>query len=447
MDRIEQEAANLLGPLAGHGLVVATSGGPDSQVLLAVLAALRPVVPLGPLWAVGIDHGLRSEARQELDLAEALARQLEVPFARRAVTVTPTGNRLAQARRARYQALQAFRHQYGAHAVAIGHTATDQLETMLMHLCRGSGLRGAGGFRPRTRTLVRPLHGVSRDAVLDYANRHRLQYAEDPSNLDLNRTRARLRSQVLPVLRTINPQVERAWGAFAQAARDDARHLEVQAERWLAKHASVPWGLNTSQLRRQPRPLRRCIIATWMRRHRLVASRRLIVALDRMVIDGSGVTTAAQGVIRCEHDHLWVSTTSAVRSYSRPFPIPSEQVIEEIGVRLRAWRFGGAPPQGWQDERQMVAFDADRLHFNLQVRAWKHGDRLRPFGRKGHIKVGDLFTNNKVPKALRPVWPVITHGDDILWVVGLRRSAWAPLTPASRHKVALAVVEARPPNA
>ena len=121
----------------GARVLVATSGGPDSQALLDVLASLR--APLGlVVLAHGVDHGLRESAASELDLAEELARRLEVPFGRSTLRVTEGANLQARARAARYEALGAAAQ--GA-LIATGHHADDRAETVLLRLLRGAGPR------------------------------------------------------------------------------------------------------------------------------------------------------------------------------------------------------------------------------------------------------------------------------------------------------------------
>ncbi|MEL6547445.1 MAG: tRNA lysidine(34) synthetase TilS, partial [Myxococcota bacterium] len=115
----------------------------------------------------------------------------------------------------------------------------------------------------------------------------------------------------------------------------------------------------------------------------------------------------------------------------------SAEVID--GMRIPAWDAQltdrsslGESLDRFPDGKQGVAFDAEALHFPLLVRSWAHGDVIRCFGMKGRAKVGDLFTNAKIPRPLRRAWPVVTHGEEIVWVMGLRRSDFAPVTSETR---------------
>ena len=143
-------------------VIVATSGGPDSQALLHLVASLREKNGISAILAVGIDHGLRLEARDELGLAEGLAKSLELPFEPLDVHVSKHGNLLEQARNARYEGLESARRQFEADAILVGHTATDQLETILMRLARGTGPEGIGGIPEVNGYIMRPLLNITR---------------------------------------------------------------------------------------------------------------------------------------------------------------------------------------------------------------------------------------------------------------------------------------------
>ena len=91
-----------------------------------------------------------------------------------------------------------------------------------------------------------------------------------------------------------------------------------------------------------------------------------------------------------------------------------------------------------------VAFTSECPHLGFRVRSWRKGDRMQPFGMDGHVKVGDLFTNAKVPRALRGTWPMVVRDDEILWVVGLRRAASLPLGETVRQAVVVRVDGALP---
>lgn len=187
-------------------LLVAVSGGIDSMVLLDVLSKLRPGLGL-ELFAHGVDHGLRAEASQELDLAERFAAELGVPFARSHVSLSAGGNLQARARSARFAALRARASELGASLIATAHQADDRAETVLLRLLRGTSPRGLAVLPVRAADLVRPLIRARRRDIEAHAERHRVPFSDDPSNRDPRYLRARVRHELLPLLAELAPGI------------------------------------------------------------------------------------------------------------------------------------------------------------------------------------------------------------------------------------------------
>ncbi|WP_437588099.1 tRNA lysidine(34) synthetase TilS [Sorangium sp. So ce1000] len=211
----------------GDVVLCACSGGPDSTALLHVLALLRRRIG-HEVVAHGVDHGLRAAAAAELSIARALSDRLGVPYAETRVDVAPGANLQARARAARFAALAAAAAAYGARAIATGHTADDRAETVLLRLLRGAGPRGLAVLPPRAPLspdvagaarrgvgpesaagieLIRPLLLARRADVLAHLGRHRLEFAEDPSNRDPRFTRVRVRRELLPLLEDLSPAI------------------------------------------------------------------------------------------------------------------------------------------------------------------------------------------------------------------------------------------------
>jgi tRNA(Ile)-lysidine synthase len=190
----------------GTVVLAAVSGGPDSIAMLHVLAILRGRFAFG-LFAHGVDHGLRSEAGAELDLAETLSASLDVPFSRSRLSVHPGGNLQARARVARWDALRTAAGRVGAHRIATGHHADDRAETVLIRLLRGSRAKGLGVLPPQDGDRIRPLCRARRGDVEAHIARHHLSFAVDPSNSDPRYLRARVRREILPALEHLSPRI------------------------------------------------------------------------------------------------------------------------------------------------------------------------------------------------------------------------------------------------
>jgi tRNA(Ile)-lysidine synthase len=274
----------------GDVVLCACSGGPDSTALLHVLALLQRRIG-HQVVAHGVDHGLRSEAPAELAHARDLTGRLGIPFSTTRVDVAPGSNLQARARAARFAALSAAADACGARVIATGHTADDRAETLLQRLLRGAGPRGLAVLPPRASLaprsgtsvapgssaaieLIRPLLLARRADVLAHLGRHRLAFAEDPSNADPRFSRVRVRRELLPLLEDLSPGIVHHLCALADmlgAERDrehgspthvdgGARSADAQTVRDIEAALPAPLGraqrLAIDRARRLGRPVR-----------------------------------------------------------------------------------------------------------------------------------------------------------------------------------------------
>jgi tRNA(Ile)-lysidine synthase len=272
-------------------LLIAVSGGADSVALLHALWAGRARRDIRRhAFVVGhFDHRLRADSALDRDLVREHAEHRGWPFVHTAAP-SPLGRRGGleeAAREARYAALASLAAAEGCGAVVTAHTATDQAETLLWRLARGSGARGLGAMRPRRKLsgllVLRPLLEVTREETRAYCVRRRLAFRDDPTNED-GRPRARLRAEILPVLERLAPGAVLRLASAAQRLREDNDLLDVQAATCLDP-------ADRRSLLSIPTPLRRRILAGWVARElgtRRGLSAVHLKALEAMVLSGRG---------------------------------------------------------------------------------------------------------------------------------------------------------------
>ncbi len=425
----------------GQRVGIATSGGPDSQALLHLTAGSRAELGLAGIVAIGVNHGLRPEARGELKVAATLAAQLDVPFVGLDVVVDRRNNVLAAARRARYAALHEHARIASLDWVLVGHSATDQVETVLMRLARGCGVTGATGMRRRRGKLLRPLLDATRSDLRAYLDAHGIAYASDPSNENPRTARAVLRARVLPGLRELGFDIEQSFTRFVALARADDLALDGWADAALNGATGPVGGLVLAALTPLPLAVQRRVLRRWLARAGLPVGGTTVQRLHRLLGKASTSLSVGGHQVRIERGHLW---PPLVAGYDVPIEIPGRTDLAALGMALvarieeHATRADVLARVGAAAGR-LVAFDAQRTHFDLHARSCKPGDRLQPFGVQGHTKVGDLFTDAKIPRALRPLWPLVLNGEELLWVVGLRRGAGAPLQQEVQRVLTLEV--------
>lgn len=274
---------------------------------------LHAVVRCGVKVEVGgVDHGLRHEAAAEMDLVDAHCGQLGVPFHRLKVSLRAGAGLEAAAREARYSALKQLVERRGLWALATGHTASDQAETVLMRLGRGTALGGAAGILERREDgVLRPMLGVTRQEVRAYVEALGLAVAHDPMNDDLAYTRVRVRREVLPSLTlATGPGTERALARFARHAQEDDELLERLARTAFARSVQADGALDRVALGSLERPIQRRVLALFLE---LAA-----VPLSAELIDDCLMSIARGGTATLPRDLVLSAVDGAVRVGAAP---------------------------------------------------------------------------------------------------------------------------------
>jgi tRNA(Ile)-lysidine synthase len=434
----------------GETVLVAVSGGADSVALLSILTTLAPAWRL-TLHVLHVDHGLRADSPRDAELVRALGARLGVPVEVERVQVGP-GSVEAAARTARYAALEHAADRVGATRIAVGHTADDQAETVLMRVLGGAGVRGLAAIPPVRGRIIRPLLELRRQTLRDALSARGLAWVEDPSNRDPKFLRNRIRHELLPLLAaSYHADVVPALADVARVARETVDALDRTAARELERLARVEADaltLSRAALAALPAPVAaemlrqaaarfgsRAPLRAWAHR----GLRRVLAATPpRRPFRLGGVVVEVSG------DRLRVGAARAPALVARTLPVPGRVALPEIGRALEARRL---PAVGYVVPRdaERVAFDADGLGPRLTVRGRRRGDRFDAFG-GGERRLKSFLIDAKVPRWERARLPIVEQDGRILWLAGLRRAAGAPVTPATREIVELRLIALADPE-
>jgi tRNA(Ile)-lysidine synthase len=413
----------------GSRTLVMVSGGQDSLALLHLLTS-GSAGRFGPasLHVLHINHHLRDD---ESDADEALvAGACERMGAQLTVVHCPVekaaGNIQETARDARRRAALEAAAEQGCDRIALGHTADDQVETMLYRLGRYGGLAAFTGMRACDPPWVRPLLSCRREETEAYCRSHGLEFALDRGNAYPGYARTAIREKVLPIWEAGLPgAVEAACRAAEVAAEMQELTACVLAEAVpaVARMASAigeAEELSCAGLLGLTSPVRRLLVHAWLEaRARPQASRAAVLAIESLLSrNGSGERAIGGGCrVRKEYDRLFLERGPCGRLVVPepvPLPVPGEVGWGGLSVRAEHVARYEAP-----DVTKEAYLDARSLDGPLQVRGPKTGDRFRPLGSPGTRKLQDLLVDLRVPARERPSWPVVVCGGRIVWVCGL----------------------------
>jgi tRNA(Ile)-lysidine synthase len=455
----------------GDRILVAVSGGPDSVALLSILSVLAPARNLS-LRAAHFNHGLRGdESEEDARFVEAFCRRMNIGLTSERLPLVDAhgalqvqGRSLQEAARdARYAALTRIADAVEADKIAVGHTADDQAETLLMWMLRGAGLSGLSGIPlVRESRIIRPLLEVGRDEIVAYLHEHELPFRRDSSNDIPRYLRNRIRRDLLPVLKRFNPSIVEVLTRQATILRDENEWLErlteEQARKLTIERSTDGLLVDHQGLIALPSALQRRVLRLLIKQTAGCwkgPSFRAVTALVKGVVHGrSGSMLTVHGVqVSRDYDRLrFARRVDGTRQTDRSpqddgivVPVPSTRMWPASGQRIRAslvHSYSRACEIG--ASRNCAVFDAGRLTMPLLLRSWKPGDAFYPLGMNGHRKkLQDYFADLKVPRHGRRRIPLLVAPEGIAWVCGYRMDHRFRVT--SETATAL-LVELMPPD-
>ena len=417
-------------------LLCALSGGADSVCLLHLLRRLRRELGFR-LEAAHFHHGIRgAEADRDRDFVSGLCRDWGIPLHHgrgdAPAHARDRGMSLEEAaRELRYAFLRETAETLGRCRVATAHQAEDNAETLLLHLCRGTGLRGLCGIPPVRDGIVRPLLPVTRAEILSYLEERDLPHVEDSTNALETGERNLLRHRVMPVLRELNPDFPRAALAAAQLLRQDEEYLCGRAEACFLDAPEGEIRLSASRLASQPEPIASRSLRLGARRLGTELERKHVAALLELASGAGGLARLdLPGGLQAsrEFDLLRLRRKqSAPEAYDIPLARGVWQTIPATGQRV-CW--GSAGDAGNVHEKfQIFRFKNSNICGSIHVRSRKSGDTLRIFGRNGEKTLKKWMIEEKIPALERDTWPVFADERGIVAVPGLGTAERAAAGP------------------
>ncbi|MDR2139492.1 MAG: tRNA lysidine(34) synthetase TilS [Tannerella sp.] len=410
-------------------VIVGVSGGADSIALLHVLTHAG--------YACIVAHcnfHLRgAESDRDEQFVAQVAASLHLPFCKTDFDTAGYAGRKRisvemAARELRYQWFEELRNTLQAQAIAVAHHRDDSIETVLLNLIRGTGIRGLCGIRPKNGYLIRPFLSLNRREILQWLSRQQLAYQTDSSNLSDEYTRNFIRRRLLPVMEELNPSVR-------EAITRTARHLsgiESLYTDWIEKEREriMPDAerIDIHKLMQSPAP--QTIL------YELIHSCGFTRTLSESVFeslqgDPGKIFYAPDAPFRIVKDRDFLLLASCPAKEEHTYAIGEEDSLTQP-VRLSTQKKAVNARFKIEKKTSVASFDFNKLKFPLTLRAWQKGDWFIPFGMSGRKKLSDYFTDRKFSLVRKErIW-VLCSGKDIIWVVGERMDNRYRIGPATK---------------
>lgn len=419
-------------------VIVGVSGGTDSVVLLHVLISLG--------YDCIIAHCNFHLRMEESDRDTEFVRNLAVEYKNTIHCIDFDTIKYAEdnkisiemaARELRYNWFEELRVKFDAQAVAVAHHADDDIETLLLNLVRGTGIRGMKGISNRNKNVVRPLLFLTREQIESYLILHNLDHVEDSTNDSIDYKRNKIRNEVLPILEEINPSIretlyktlqyfEGSLTIYQQAIDQiekmvvhksaDIIKLDIDAILQQADVPTVmyellyPYGFTSATIEQITALLDgESGKVFYSESHRLIKDRKYLI------ISAKGVN---------EQNEIFISQAENEISYPIRLNINKLSIDENFKI---------------SKEPNKVHLDAVKLTFPLVIRHWKEGDSFVPFGMKNHKKLSDFFIDNKLSLLEKEQTLILQSGDEIVWIIGLRTDDKFKVTSETKEVIELII--------
>ncbi|HEY3780185.1 MAG TPA: tRNA lysidine(34) synthetase TilS [Fimbriimonadaceae bacterium] len=414
-------------------ILVAYSGGPDSTCLLHLLQQGGFNVV-----AAHLHHGQRTEADTELKLCQAFCDELGVPFVSGRADVPRLSKELKVSleeagRIARYEFFNSAAMSTGCDLIATAHTQDDQVETVLLHITRGTGLNGLSGIPVKRANIVRPLLPFTRAQTHEFCEKRGLWTHADPANTDLKHSRARLRSNVVPQLKAINPDVYGSISRLADIAKEETEFLDGMAAAALEK-SEIPLNGDLAFLTRHIELALDRGILGHLPDVLLKRSLRLAVAAIGGTLDSHQLLIAFQGIrsqfpgsvtgekepvsLSWNESQIHVVNKEEVGPFRFNLTVPGETFADDFGWVITA--IPSAMPNIKLGRRDLETFiDLESVKGSLYFRNWKQADEMTPLGFDGHRKISDLMSESRLTIETRKRLPLVCDIIGPIWVPGV----------------------------
>lgn len=402
-------------PQSVQSVLIAYSGGADSALLLDFFVRLSKERKLS-LHALHFNHMIRKEADEDAAFCETVCQSHGIPLkiVKEDVPAYAQAHKMGleeAARYLRYKALETYQQEQNLDCIATAHNATDNTETVLFHLARGSALQGICGISPKRNAVIRPFLPFSKDEILASVNAEQIPYCEDATNADRTYTRNFIRHEILPKLEVINPSLHEAVWRFSQTAREDDDALTAMAE----AYRDVT---DTKALASLPRAILRRVLLIKYRKiaHNEVRSDQLAASCEKLSLAAenrfSGMVTFPGNWVLS----INAKETNFYRNGISPIDTPIPLSRDSDFIFQGRYRITVTAPKPTDAPLVTLAVSEETLS-HLSVRSRQNGDRYR----QNHMtrSVKKMLCDCKIPAVLRDTLPIILYQNEILFVMHL----------------------------
>ncbi len=399
-------------------VIVGLSGGADSVVLLHILHSLH----YNCIAAHCNFHLRGEESDRDEQFSGNYAASLGIPFHKVDFDTTSYAQDKKisiemAARELRYEWFESLRKKEKANVIAVAHHKDDSIETLLLNLIRGTGLKGLTGIKPINGKIIRPLLCLSKNEVIEYSEKNNLNYITDSTNQEDSFTRNKIRLQVIPLLQTINQSLSDSLSQTIEnlvEAEKIYNHSinEAASECFNKKKLTIDIPI----LKSYPSP--EAILHELLKDYGF--GRDIVINISKSIYSQSGKEFFSDKHRIIKDRNTFILTPIDLNMVNETYLIEKDTERLETPVKIKFSRLESSDEILFSREKGIAYFDEDTLSFPLTLRKWEKGDRFMPFGMNNTKKLSNYFSDRKFSLADKENTWVLCSGNIICWIVGER---------------------------
>ena len=431
LKKIDEKLTGLVS--SGDKIVVGVSGGTDSIALLHILHLFSKIKNYD-LVVAHVNHMARGdESYVDADFVKNVADKLGLPFFLKEIDVEDKRAHLKKsfqetARLIRYQFFDETLKAVGGHKIALGHSADDRVETILMNIIRGSGLKGLTGIPQVRGNIIRPFWEIYRKELASYLEVRKIAFRDDLSNKDRKYLRNRIRHELIPCLESYNPNIKIKLQEMSEIVGEDDALLSQMTRDVFSKNFSgheenekiICWKIN--EFLSHPVALRQRLVRETFCRiagdmlHITAHHVREVNDLFNFPRVGKMLNIPRNIKVTCSYDSVVFQQTmenpreniSEQESFSKPILVPGFTELTEGQIRVETQILEGKRDYSSLNPNMQAFLDLEKTGLIIKARFFRSGDRFRPLGVPGNKKLKSLFIDSKIPKNVRHKIPILT---------------------------------------
>ena len=439
-------------------VLVGVSGGPDSICLLYVLHEFSKTKHFS-LAVAHINHMARGdESKSDAEFVAHISKKLELPFFLKEVDVHKEGIKLKRsfqeaARIIRFQFFEEILKEIAGTKIALGHSADDQVETILLNIIRGTGLKGLVGMPQIRGNIIRPFLQIYRKEIECYLEERKIPFRNDYSNNDTKYLRNKVRKELIPCLEVYNPAIRKNLNEMSQILEDD-NFLLSQMTREIFnqnlcfkenKQGQIVWDIE--KFMAYPVALKRRLIReTFFRisgEIQGITALHVEQTLNLFYTPKTGKILNLPKNVTVDCSYSSISFKQVFKSNKKTFLgqkmfatsilIPGITQLENGDIQVQTQIIEKVADFSSLNSKIEAFFDMEKTGSKLKFRFFREGDRFIPLGMSGSKKLKSFFNDKKVPQNIRSRIPILTNDkDDIIWVYGQRIAHFCRVTDKTK---------------